>query len=151
MDKNEIKVKNKARFLRSFGKRVEESGVFVRLGYKGDRDFAGRITKKGIFLYRRRVSLLSLFALTARGHFEKKGGEEHLMLRFGRCRPFAFFWSLWCAMLVGTGIYILDLDPSFALWFIVPGLLLISPLFFVSRKERARLRAFLQELADGKE
>ena len=148
MDKNGIKVKNKERFLRSFRKRVEESGIFVRLGYKGDRPFAGKIAGESLFLYRRRISLLNLFAMTARGSFEKRDGQEYLKLSFGRCRPFAFFWSLWCLMLAGTGFYIINLDPFFALWFIVPGILLLLPLFCFSKREKARLRAFLQELAE---
>ena len=145
MDK--LRIKNRDRFLRSFCRTVEESRFFTRFGF-GKGEYAGRRLRGGFLLYRRRRGIFSLFALTLWGTFSREEGRDVLQLRFGRCVPVAILWCLWCAWMLLAGVLLVAFSHVLALWFLVPALLCALPLFLFSKREKARLIAFVKRIED---
>jgi len=148
LDKNQIEIKSKKRFLRNFEEKTDRADLFRRFGFGSDAPFAGRVKKGSLMLYRKKAGPLSLFALTARGEFSRSGGRELLTLRFGRCIPAALLWGAWCLMMLCTGALMIVSDTLFSLWFIVPAILFALPLFLFSGREKKRLTDFLQALGE---
>lgn len=142
-----IEIQNKEKLVRFFGKGVDEASLFTRLGFAGKKEFCGKIKGETLLLYRRKLGILSLFALTLRGKLVSEGGKTYLLCRFSRSVPLSIFWSLWCALLLAAGFSIVGSDPLFSLWFFIPGVLFALPLFLFSKKEKARLRTFFESKA----
>ena len=145
MDKK-IKIKNKDRFIRSFLSRVDESTFLRRFGMGGKGEFLGRRTEKGFLVYGKKRGIFNLFALTVFGTFSREGGRDVLCFRFGRCLPVAILWALWCAFMLFAGILLLG--SWLSLLFLIPALLWAMPLFVYSKKEKARLLAFVKEIEE---
>ena len=143
-----MQIKNRERLLRSFLGKTEESTFPKRFGIGAKGEFLGRRTQKGFLFYRRRIGVFNLFALTLWGSFSRDGGRDVLNFRFGRCRPVAVLWILWCLLMLFAGILLLGTSPLFALWFVIPSLLCALPLFLFSKREKARLIAFLESIEE---
>lgn len=141
MDKR-FSIKNKDRFIRSFLGQVDESTFFRRFGIGASRPFLGRRTEKGFLVYGKKRGIFNLFALTVFGTFSREGGRDVLCFRFGRCLPVAILWALWCAFMLFAGILLLG--SFWAFFFLIPAVLWAIPLFVYSKKEKARLLAFLE-------
>lgn len=140
-------LKNKDHFLRCFCRKVEENRFLTRFGF-GKGEYVGRRIDGGFVLYRRRRGIFSLFALTLWGSFTREGGRDALQLRFGRCIPVAILWSLWCVLMLLAGLLLVGESPLFALWFLVPAVFCALPLFLFSKREKARLIAFVERIED---
>ena len=110
----------------------EKSGVVGKR--KGDR----------FFLYAKTKGLFSLFSLTLYGTI----GEKEIRYSFSRPRCILVPWLIWCTLLLYVGVSLLFREPDFALFFLVPGLLLSLPLFLFSKKARSRLTDALEHLAN---
>lgn len=148
MDKKiQIKIKSRGRFLRHFEKEADLKYYFTRLGFGKRGSYMGRLTKNGVKLYRAKAGILSLFALTATGTLERENGQELLQVRFGRSFVLTLFWGSWCALMTLAGVLLLGTDLVLSLLFLVPGLGWALPLFLFSKKEKARLLKFLEDLA----
>lgn len=148
MDKTiRIQIKNRGRFLRQFELQTDKSNPFLRLGFGKTKTFAGRLTQNGVLLYRPRVGLLSLFALTAFCSIRREKGEDVLTVRFGRCVPVALIWVLWCLLMILAGLFLFEIGWILPLFFLIPGIGWALPLFLFSKKERERLLSFLKSLA----
>ncbi len=137
-----IEIENKEKFSRAFQKNTEEATLFTRLGFGGEKKFCGKIREDRLLLYRKKIGILSLFALTLRGRFIQENGKISLAVRFSRSLPLSIFWALWCALLLAAGFSVLSTSLYFALGFLLPGFLFALPLFLYSGKEKERLCSF---------
>ena len=148
MDKSiRIELKNRGRFLRNFQREADRNYYLTRMGFGKKGSYMGRLTKSGVKLYRAKVGIFSLFALTATGTLERENGQELLRVRFGRSLVLTLLWGSWCAFMILAGLLLLGTEILFSLVFLVPGLGLLLPLFLFSKKEKQRLLKFLEDLA----
>ena len=119
-----------------FGSRLIVGRVGVCARRKGNR----------FWLYHRKKGLFSLFSLTLYGRVD--GGKNELSLSFSRPRVTLPLWILWCGVLFYTGFSILFREPDFALWFLLPAVALLLPLFLFTKKEKKRLLDALTPLTE---
>lgn len=142
----EIQIENKEKFIRSLGRRMDQTSLPARLGLTGKKSFAGCATDRKVILYRKKSGILSLFALTLRGKWDRREGKDVLLCRFGRSLPLTFLWVFWCLLELAAGLSLVTTEPFFALCFLGPACLFSLPLFFRSKKEKERLLSLLREL-----
>lgn len=122
-------------FLHRFDRRFPPAAFASRLHASREEGFCARRRGDRFWIYRRKKGRFSFLSLTLYGCVSH--GE--LTLSFSRPRGILPLWFLWCGLLLYTGFSILFREPDFALWFLLPGFLLLLPLFVFSKKEKKRL------------
>ena len=142
-----IEIENKEKYIKEILKKSDRATVFTRLGFGGEKEFCAKVTEEKVLLYRRKFGIFTLFSLTLYGVFSRENGKDYLSVRFSRSRPLSVLWFLWCLLLIVAGFSILLSDTLFALEFLIPGVVLLLPLFIHSKKETF----FLLEKKEGKE
>lgn len=148
MDKRiRIELKSRGRFLRNFQREADGNYYLTRIGFGKKGNYMGRLTKSGVKLYRAKVGIFSLFALTATGTLVRENGQELLRVRFGRSLVLSLLWGSWCALMILAGLLLLGTELLFSLIFLIPGLTLSLPLFLFSKKEKQHLLEFLENAA----
>ena len=133
------------KLFRNLDKRLLPHSAFSFLTLPKKEGFAGKRRGKRFFFYRQTKRLFPFFSPTLWGKAE---GEE-ASFRVGRSRPLTFLGLVWVALLGGTGISLLPVEWDFALYFLIPALLILLFLFLIPKKEKELLEKQLDDLING--
>ena len=133
------------KFFRTLDKHLSPHTPFSLLTLSEEEGFAGKRKGRSFFFYRRKKRLFSLFRPVLFGKTEKDG----VKWRVGRTLPLTLLCLFWGGILGGTGLALISVEWDFALYFLLPAAAIFFFLFFISKKEKALLEAYLDQIING--